>query len=92
MKYCHNLNKFFKTNFIVTFATRFGDVSEWSKEHAWKVCILQKGIVSSNLTVSARKKRCNDLHLFLYSCRICYIFPVSTPLEITIRCTSEVPS
>jgi hypothetical protein len=31
-------------------------VSEWSKEHAWKVCILQKGIVGSNPTFSAIKK------------------------------------
>ncbi len=31
-----------------------GDVSEWLKEHAWKVCIRQKRIESSNLSVSAR--------------------------------------
>ena len=30
-----------------------GEVSEWPKEHAWKVCILQKGIVGSNPTLSA---------------------------------------
>ena len=28
-------------------------MSEWLKEHAWKVCIPQKGIESSNLSVSA---------------------------------------
>jgi hypothetical protein len=32
------------------------EVSEWSKEHAWKVCILQKGIVGSNPTFSAKTK------------------------------------
>jgi hypothetical protein len=30
-----------------------GEVSEWSKEHAWKVCILQKGIEGSNPSLSA---------------------------------------
>jgi hypothetical protein len=28
-------------------------VSEWSKEHAWKVCIAQKVIVGSNPILSA---------------------------------------
>jgi hypothetical protein len=28
-------------------------VSEWLKEHAWKVCIPQKGIVGSNPILSA---------------------------------------
>lgn len=32
---------------------RHGEVSEWSKEHAWKVCILQKGIKGSNPFLSA---------------------------------------
>ena len=31
-----------------------GEVSEWSKEHAWKVCILQKGIEGSNPSLSAK--------------------------------------
>jgi hypothetical protein len=30
-----------------------GEVAEWSKAHAWKVCIPQKGIVGSNPTFSA---------------------------------------
>ena len=30
-----------------------GEVSEWSKEHAWKVCIPQKGIEGSNPFLSA---------------------------------------
>lgn len=30
----------------------FGGVSEWPKEHAWKVCMHDKCIVSSNLTSS----------------------------------------
>jgi hypothetical protein len=30
-----------------------GEVSEWSKEHAWKVCIPQKGIEGSNPSLSA---------------------------------------
>jgi hypothetical protein len=28
-------------------------VSEWLKEHAWKVCIPQKGIEGSNPSLSA---------------------------------------
>ena len=39
-----------------------GDLSEWFKEHAWKVCILQKGIKSSNLLVSAKLKKGYWLH------------------------------
>jgi hypothetical protein len=31
-----------------------GEVSEWSKEHAWKVCIPQKGIEGSNPSLSAK--------------------------------------
>ena len=29
---------------------------EWLKRHAWKACILQKGIPSSNLGLSAEKQ------------------------------------
>jgi hypothetical protein len=32
-----------------------GEVSEWSKEHAWKVCIRQKRIEGSNPSLSASK-------------------------------------
>ena len=31
-----------------------GEMSEWFKEHAWKVCILQKGIAGSNPALSAK--------------------------------------
>gem|GEM_PF-3247186 len=34
-----------------------GDLSEWLKEHAWKVCIPLKGIEGSNPSVSAKMKR-----------------------------------
>ena len=33
----------------------FGELSEWFKEHAWKVCMPQKGIESSNLSLSANR-------------------------------------
>ena len=33
-----------------------GEMSEWSKEHAWKVCILQNGIKGSNPFLSATNK------------------------------------
>jgi hypothetical protein len=32
---------------------KLGEVSEWLKEHAWKVCIPQKGIEGSNPSLSA---------------------------------------
>ena len=37
-------------------STKHREVSEWLKEHAWKVCMLQ-GIESSNLFLSAKKVR-----------------------------------
>ena len=30
-----------------------GEMSEWFKEHAWKVCVLQKGTEGSNPSLSA---------------------------------------
>ena len=30
-------------------------MSEWFKEHAWKVCVLQKGTAGSNPALSAVK-------------------------------------
>ena len=36
-----------------TFAPRKGEVLEWLKRHAWKACILQKGIRGSNPRLSA---------------------------------------
>ncbi len=32
---------------------KFREVAEWSKAHAWKVCILHKGIEGSNPFLSA---------------------------------------
>ena len=32
-------------------------MSEWFKEHAWKVCVLQKGTAGSNPALSARKDK-----------------------------------
>ena len=34
-----------------------GELSEWFKEHAWKVCIPQKGIEGSNPSLSAIKDK-----------------------------------
>ena len=33
-----------------------GEMLEWLKRHAWKACILQKGIPSSNLGLSAKTR------------------------------------
>jgi hypothetical protein len=40
-------------------------MSEWLKEHAWKACVLLKGTVSSNLTLSAKEIEPNEVGLFL---------------------------
>ncbi len=43
-----------------------GEVSEWSKEHAWKVCIPQKGIEGSNPSLSAKwKYNLSGIHIKL---------------------------
>ena len=33
-----------------------GEMAEWSKAHAWKVCVLQKGTKGSNPFLSANNK------------------------------------
>ena len=39
---------------ICNFGNDFsGEMSEWFKEHAWKVCVLQKGTAGSNPALSA---------------------------------------
>lgn len=35
------------------FGKHLGEMSEWFKEHAWKVCVLQKGTAGSNPALSA---------------------------------------
>ena len=47
----------FFVGYIITFAIQilYGEVSEWSKEHAWKVCIRQKCIEGSNPSLSANR-------------------------------------
>src|SRR5690606_27224221 len=50
---------FFVTPKIFTFfANDFREVAEWSKAHAWKVCMLQKGIEGSNPFLSANFQPC----------------------------------
>ena len=34
--------------------SNFGEMLEWLKRHAWKACVPQKGIASSNLALSAK--------------------------------------
>ncbi len=45
-----------------------GELSEWFKEHAWKVCIPQKGIEGSNPSLSATNFyfEISNLVLFLH--------------------------
>jgi hypothetical protein len=42
------------------------EVSEWLKEHAWKVCIPQKGIEGSNPFLSAEKPTLEIRLAFLF--------------------------
>jgi hypothetical protein len=44
-------------------STKHREVSEWLKEHAWKVCMLQ-GIESSNLFLSASACKSTTYRLF----------------------------
>jgi hypothetical protein len=44
----------YKPQLCPIFAVPFREVSEWSKEHAWKVCMAQKVIVGSNPILSAK--------------------------------------
>ncbi len=53
-----------------------GEVSEWSKEHAWKVCILQKGIEGSNPSLSAKRRIYQILRFFILSCFVSYSFSI----------------
>ena len=55
-------NFFLCTPIRVADQTTNREVSEWLKEHAWKVCILQKGIEGSNPFLSATKKALNSLN------------------------------
>ena len=42
-----------KLTFAALKITLRGELSEWLKEHAWKVCIPLKGIEGSNPSLSA---------------------------------------
>ena len=44
----------------------FGEVSEWLKEHAWKVCIRQKCIEGSNPSLSAKTIEKPSIARFFY--------------------------
>ena len=39
----------------IIFAVPFGEMLEWLKRHAWKACVLQKGIKGSNPFLSAKR-------------------------------------
>ena len=43
-----------------------GEVSEWLKEHAWKVCIRQKCIEGSNPSLSAKAIEKPSIARFFY--------------------------
>ena len=53
--FCKNTPIIFAvSNNNCTFAVPiFGEMLEWLKRHAWKACVPQKGIASSNLALSA---------------------------------------
>lgn len=46
-------------------ANKFREVAERSKAHAWKACILQKGIEGSNPFLSAKGIICKDYPFFI---------------------------
>jgi hypothetical protein len=55
----------YRLTFSAIFAAPFREVSEWSKEHAWKVCMGQKLIVGSNPILSAKNAPGIELGAFL---------------------------
>jgi hypothetical protein len=62
-----------KVNAVIFAALiNYREVSEWLKEHAWKVCIPQ-GIEGSNPFLSAEKpSHCNCGDFFMY---LCFLIP-----------------
>ena len=44
--------------FYILYLRPKGELAEWLKAHAWKACILQKGIEGSNPSLSAIKGKC----------------------------------
>ena len=52
MKYTTRYD-FFLIFAVPTTGSNFGEMLEWLKRHAWKACVPQKGIASSNLALSA---------------------------------------
>ncbi len=59
-----NQNKFLTLHRKTAEVCNYGVMLEWLKRHAWKACIPQKGIPSSNLGHSADKVlKTNSLHI-----------------------------
>ena len=52
-------------------AGAYREVSEWSKEHAWKVCIPLKGIGGSNPFLSADNSRSERAGIFISAASDC---------------------
>ncbi len=58
---------------------------EWLKRHAWKACILQKGIRSSNLLLSANRKKKISVQVNL---TLIFFFGLHRPAAGGGRCRS----
>ena len=56
----------FQTGILELVLNKLGDLSEWLKEHAWKVCIPLKGIEGSNPSVSATLSTAAAKRQFLF--------------------------
>ena len=99
-------NNFCYPNIIVIFASRICRDKKWRRVRVVEGARLESVymgncIMSSNLIVSAKKNVKIILDVFLFFIvpqlswhneKTFYTLPLSTPREITIRCTSEVPS
>ena len=48
---------FERKNYVILATIFLGEMSEWFKEHAWKVCVLQKGTAGSNPALSADERK-----------------------------------
>jgi hypothetical protein len=64
-----------ETEAVIFAHLKIGDLSEWLKEHAWKVCIPLKGIEGSNPSVSADiSQSIKSLSRFLFAGYLSSIF------------------
>lgn len=64
----------------------FGEMAEWSKAHAWKVCILRTSIESSNLSPSATWVIGSAVEHLVYTEEVSGSNPLSPTIQTINKC------